>query len=518
MRLTPALLLVFGLGAECSDQNINPIKPDDDVELIPEIEITPELIDFGDARQGETFTQWFTITNVGTDVLDVSAIRLESGTSFTMVDEVELTLQPGDEHTVQVSFSPQTLEHEGRVVVESNDPAASRSVVELHGYGLIPRLQVWPDPYDYGIVEPDCVRDGYITLQNVGRETLVIDGIAQLGNGFTLDESELALPLDLAPQDAIDVRVDFAPTEIAAFEGELWVTSNGGDEIVQQTGEGGPAAQYDDEWKQPLSNVADIFFYVDQSCSMEDDQERLANNFDQFTAALADLDADYQIFVATSDGGCTNLNPPITQDTDPGEVNARFRQAVAGPSGIYTEAGLMIVRNALHPDRLAGCNSALLRENATTSFVLISDEPEQSPQPGGAWSTSVAAIQAIVPSSYISAVVGPLPDGCETAEPGAGYVEAATATGGLVRSLCDTDWGTHLSELAALATRVKLADTFYLDQQPQAETLEVFVEGEPVTEGWTYHEENNTIVFDEDAVPGEGETIHAVYQTGFTCD
>ncbi|MCB9795504.1 MAG: choice-of-anchor D domain-containing protein [Alphaproteobacteria bacterium] len=519
MRLIPVLLLALGLGAQCSDNEINPINPDDDVELAPEIVVDPLYIDFGEARVGEVLSADLVIRNEGTDNLEIEAVRLEAGQGFEMIPIEPQTLAPDAEVKVTVRFSPVTVDHEGRVVVVSDDPGATNTVVPLTGYGLIPKLYAYPSPYDFGIVEPECTREGFVTLQNIGRETLTIDGLAQIGGDFILDPSTATLPIVLAPNESTDVRLEFTPLDVLAYDGELWITSDGGDSIIQETGEGGAALPFTDEWRQPVSNVSDIFFYVDQSCSMVDDQERMINEFRTFITELQDVEADYQIFVATRDSGCNNMAGPITPDTPFDQAVSQFQYGVTypNPDGQYTEAGFMIIRQALSEQNRAGCNAALLRDNAIMNWVLVSDEPEQSP-PSFTWNQAVPYILSQAPGSYIHTIVGPLPNGCETAEPGTGYIEASGATGGLNRSICDTNWGDHLTQLAELATVAHLADTFYLTHDPQPETIEVYVEGEKVEEGWRYNEEANTIVFDEDAIPGEGEQVSALYYSGFACD
>lgn len=517
MRTLPLILLAL-VGAKCGpDNQINPLDDGDDKDLEPELVLSPDYIDFGELRPGESTSATVTLRNVGNVALTLEQVRLEGDGGFTLDDVgLDTTLEPDEETTVTLSFTPQTIEHEAVLAVYSDDPDASRSLVELEGFGLIPQLYVWPNPYDFGRIEPMCAREGTITMSNTGRDTLVVDGLAQLGQGFVLDDSELSLPLSLEPNESYDLSVTFTPEALAEYEGELWFSSNGGDPVVQQTGEGAEVGEYVEEWTQPKSKQVDILFFIDKSCSMEDDKERLAANFTQFTDHLRDLDADYLVMVATQDSGCHN-GDMIDKDTPKDLISGQFAQALDQPGGLYTEAGLMIARNAVLNSDPGDCNEGFLREGSMVSFILIADEPEQSPG-GTPWNEQVAAIQSRAPSAYISSVAGPVPDGCSTAEAGYGYYEAASATGGLFRSVCDTNWGEHLSKLADLAVSVVLPDTFVLEDEPQADTLQVFVDSEEVTEGWTYDAAQNAIVFDAEHVPAEGTTIQARYASGILCD
>ena len=56
-----------------------------------------------------------------------------------------------------------------------------------------------------------------------------------------------------------------------------------------------------DVFLQETRNVVDILLVVDNSCSMIDEQEKLADNFQAFIDAFAGVDVDYHIGVTTTD-------------------------------------------------------------------------------------------------------------------------------------------------------------------------------------------------------------------------
>ncbi len=56
-----------------------------------------------------------------------------------------------------------------------------------------------------------------------------------------------------------------------------------------------------DVFLQETRNVVDILLVVDNSCSMIDEQEKLADNFESFIDAFAGVDVDYHIGVTTTD-------------------------------------------------------------------------------------------------------------------------------------------------------------------------------------------------------------------------
>ncbi|MCP4805343.1 MAG: choice-of-anchor D domain-containing protein [Proteobacteria bacterium] len=526
------LLFVLGMGADCSDQKIIKIDTGADEDASPLIVVDPPGWDFGAFSAGEGDTTTFKISNEGTLLLDLNDVKLEGDAGFVLdLTGLDSELSPGESTEVTVTFTAQSLDHEGRLVIDSSDPATARAVVDMTGQGLIPSLYVWPSPYDFGRAEPGCTRNGEVYLQNIGRETLEIYSLAQIGEAFVPNLDEITFPVHLEPDEILTVPLDWTPEALETYEGELWIDSNAQDPVVTETGEGAEGSDYVDEFEQPISGKVDIMFYVDQSCSMDDDKAEMSAKFSQFIDELEEIDADYLIMAVTADNGCHNIDYIWPDSSDKDGI---FQQAVNGSGGLFTESGLTIAKHATAADRIAGCNSEFLRENSTVSLVLISDEPDQSPAENG-YATVVPEILGQAPSTYISAVAGPLPQGCEdggqSADAGHGYYEAVAATGGLFLSICDSDWGTKLTSIAEAALRVKLADVFYLsDDDVEANSIVVTVDGEIQEEGWELEDGDPTIEnpdapdtpalirFDQDHIPGEGAHITIEYSSSVDCD
>lgn len=532
MTLTPLLLLSL-LGGCDSENGLTNLNEIDDEDLAPILVVFPERVDFEDLRVGEVRTQTIELSNEGNQALELESLTLNADAGFTLRSDLSfpLMLEPDATVTVDVDFSALSVDHEGVLVLLSDDDGAPRTTVELTGGGLVPRLVVDPDPFDFGRVEPECTVETEITLANMGKDTLEVTSLAQIGGAFELLDPP-DLPLYLEPYDidgseednadaVYPLTVTFTPTEVAPYEGELWVGSSAQDPRAVQTGEGSYATGYADEWTQPISGKADILFWIDQSCSMEDDKDILATNFTGFLETLDEIESDYLIMVVINDSGCHNLDY-MTPDQTPSEREAIFRQAITGQAGLFAEAGLSISRAALRQKNTGpgGCNSEFLRENATVSTILVSDEPDQSGSvaPSITWASVVSDLLTEAPSTYISAVAGPVPDGCPTAAAGTGYADAAAATGGIFVDICSRDWGEKMAQLADQAATAKLADTFRIQEGVEPASIQVFVDDVLLEGGWSFDEELNAVVFDADAIPGEGTTIRVEYETAQTCE
>ena len=290
--------------------------------------------------------------------------------------------------------------------------------------------------------------------------------------------------------------------------------------LAEQLGTGDDASPFVDQFIQPDGpwEQTDILFHVDRSCSMWNDADNLSSNFNDFLVAMEDIEADWQVGVVTEDSGCIN-GGILIEDTV--NVESKFRSAVFGPHGDFTEAGLYIASQALKDSALnGGCNDGFLREDSRLSVVLISDEPDQSPRGSDEWS---AELRSKGHGIRISAVAGDVPGGCPSADEGWGYYEAALATNGYFLSICSVDWGRNLELIAALAGEP--TDTFPLSHTPDVDTLEVRIQDLPpngawrdVTEGWDYDDDQNAIVYHADSLPVPNARIEAEYIAPLDCE
>ncbi|MCA9300514.1 MAG: hypothetical protein KDA28_15695, partial [Phycisphaerales bacterium] len=71
--------------------------------------------------------------------------------------------------------------------------------------------------------------------------------------------------------------------------------------IVGCTEYGYSSQRNKDAFQQNHINTVDIVMVVDNSCSMVEEQDKLASNFEAFIAAFAGVDVDWQIGVVTTD-------------------------------------------------------------------------------------------------------------------------------------------------------------------------------------------------------------------------
>lgn len=113
------------------------IVPKATVELVgegavPELSIDPDPYDMGTTYVGCPTLGAIDLTNVGTDVLEITDISFAGdGFNFTQGTALPLTLQPGESHTADIDFDPAESGSFGSTLtVTSNEPLGVREAVQ----------------------------------------------------------------------------------------------------------------------------------------------------------------------------------------------------------------------------------------------------------------------------------------------------------------------------------------------------------------------------------------------------
>lgn len=486
----------------------------------PDIEVAPGRIDFGTLGTGDQATESFTIQNAGADgtVLDIQDITIEGGNaSYTLLTDGadwQVSLEAGQEIEVEVAYSPLGAENEGRALISSDDPDEPVAEVVLTGSSSVPDLQIDPDPLDMGDAYLECDKQNTLTLTNVGSTTLTIDEMEEDGDAFSL-VGRPALPLSLEPGESTTVDVIFVPFEEGDYEGGITVWSNEPASPYRSPhlGAGRMGPTLTDHYEIPVDPPADILFFVDQSCSMDDNARELASNFSSFIGQLSNYTSDWRVMVVTHDDGCNN-NGILTSAT--ADYETKFADAVvegSDTSDSYTEAGLYMTGKAVESTDPGECNAGFMRNSALLHIIMVSDEPEQSP---GSWNNYVDDVIAKKGNAGLvkySAVAGDVPGGCATADAGTGYYDAVQYTGGEFLSIC-SQWSSNVGILANASVE---QEVFTLTADAVEPTIQVEVNGSARTSGWRYDSNTHSVIFDNN-VPTEGDLIDITYSSYVNCD
>lgn len=515
-RRASLTILLMLAAAGCSDYELNPgIDPATTGEA--QIEVEPTLLDFWEAGPDESVVESFAVRNIGPSLLSVDALVVEGSGDFTLLDAADgFDLAPGAEQVFEVAFTPTAAgQGEATIPVRSNDQDDPEVAVSLLGRGLLPSLQIAPDPHDFGDIGLSCTAEVELTLQNVGDDDLVVSELRFEGDaGLSLLASP-DLPLTLAPGDWSTATVGAAGDVLGAMSGVLWTSSN--DPRVEvsatQTGSVIAGTEVVDAFAVDSDPPVDLLVAVDQSGSMDDDAALLGANFAALINQLEAGTSDWRIGVVTLDSGCFNggvLAP------DGADNAATFAAAVVEGEDREIdddERLFQLADRALGQVGAGDCNEGFLRSGAVLSLVFVSDEPEQSGDEVSAWTWDFwvarwVALTGAEPLVRVNGVVD-----LDLCNDGAdGYREAIDATGGVALSICDADWVAHAGDLATAATAFLYR--FPLSAVPEPSTLVVRVDGVETTELWQYDEALNAVVFE--ALPG-GSAVEVQYSVALEC-
>jgi len=486
---------------------------------VPNIRVEPLALSYGELATGEEEVQVFTVTNVGSEALHLSAVEVSSGLAFDVLTDLEGASLLTDEFMeVEVRFRPMvSYENLGQLLVVSDDPDEREVPVDLTGRGITPELEIDPPFYDFGDAVIPCPEEVSLALRNVGREPLEIHSLDYAGDQMVL-HNENSLPVTLEPGEEIGVSVTYEPIEEGGTLGTLSVDSTDPRGVLtgDQQGESGYEGTAVDGFEIPDDPPVDILFAVDQSCSMSSDQEILGDAFSAFINDVEKMTHGWQIGVVTIDNACFNEG---VLDTSTPSLYSVFADAVQQTGGLFqntlSESLLQLSAKATGKVDLGECNEGFLRDDALLHVIVVSDEREQSGDSEG-FAQELIDLKSTPELIKISAVVdvtGDCGDQGVNNGPG-GYLEAANVTGGLLLDICDAEWGERAPELAEMSL-IGIGE-YILSETPDEDTLEVYVDGALQTDGWTYNPSSNSV--DLDATLDGGEFIEIFYRVLGECD
>ncbi|MCU1240019.1 MAG: uncharacterized protein JWO71_745, partial [Candidatus Acidoferrum typicum] len=216
----------------------------------------PSTISFGDVSVGSSATQSLSITNTGTQTVNISTATI-SGTNLTFAGGSS-SIPAGQSSTIQIQFAPQTIgDVVGSFSVTSN---ASNSLlsVSVQGRGKGPRLTVSPASLNFGNVALGQTSTQGALLTNSGNVDLVVNVATVLGNGFGI--SGLSLPATISAGQSVACTVQFAPTKAGGVTGSISFTNNapGSPYTLSATGSGVAAAVAPSISTQPISQAVTV--------------------------------------------------------------------------------------------------------------------------------------------------------------------------------------------------------------------------------------------------------------------
>lgn len=517
-------MLLFLCGLSCNDSTFYKVDAEN-----PEIVVYPEHIDFGHLLSGyETGVENFIVMNAGNDVLNVDRPVLVLGENRFNLDGPDIiTLDPEEYVEYTVIYRPETFETNfGNIEILSSDNNESLTQIGLSGFGDAPVITVNPIDVEYGIVSLGCDNEERITVKNEGNVNLVVESVLQLVNqpvDIIMEYGSLPdPPWEIEPEDALDFLVSYSPQDTGYDESLITIKSN--DPLTPeveavQAGETEYLQTFTETWEQDPVPVVDIMWVIDDSGSMTLFQNMLAQQMTDFMDQFLLTNPDFHMgFITTSDytwqssgaGWIDNYHP------DPVDWSAHTIGNI-GVQGSGTEKGIEMAYLALQDNSVAGPISSFYRQNASLAVIYLSDEPDYST---GSWQNYTwffDGLKSSVNSVKMYGVISDYPAGCEyisptgssrQLQPSYGYYEIINHYSGSWYSICAPDWGIQLKDLAE---QVSDMSVFQLTETDIIEdSIEVYVNGQQ-SYNWSYDASINSIIFNSDSIPSEGQRIEISY-------
>ncbi len=445
-------------------------------------------------------------------------------------DKLEVSLQeacvlvPGATTSFDVVWTPDepgTLASALSFAVGVSADEAQPVTVPVSGTALGPAATISTSSYDFGDVGVGCADDLLVTLTNTGNATMQVDAVnLQRAEGF-VRYMPTDLPWVLEPFESHDQRVGFEPEEPGWVSSELSFETDAGVVGTQLQGTGVVGEERTltfDIGEQAVSTIiVDVNNTAIPGSSEDQFSGLLVASLPTFFQTLLDNNATFRAgFVWATTGVVDGRQDYIDETFTAAEATeAALLMLSRGDRGGDNDANFITLLAAIDT------NSDWLFEDeewadSRLNLITIQRDMEQS---GGYWSSWVSDARAFKDDDedvVFHAIAGPVPSGCSGAEPFVDYDQAVAETGGVFLSICASDWTSHMTELA-VACIDGPDGIFQLEGTPIDYSIEVTVDGVTLTEGWSYDEDSNAVVMDEESRPGFGSTVTIYFWTTDTC-
>jgi len=227
--------------------------------------------------------------------------------------------------------------------------------------------------------------------------------------------------------------------------------------------------------------ILDVLWVVDNSKSMAEEQEALADNFNAFFEYLDQTGADFHIGVISTD-----VYNPEHQGKLLGQVNiitrlqpdaeSVFAENVrVGIDGKGDEQGFTAALLALSEPLISYENYGFLREAAHLFIIFVSDEDDRSFGEPDYFVRRFEQIKGVGNDAIVkvAAVVETEAGSCPDAEPGERYQAVAEGSGGLITSICQEDFALGLDDLGFSAAGLK--KVFSLKEPAVPDSVRVWI-------------------------------------------
>jgi hypothetical protein len=526
-------------------------------DLLPcSLQVSPGTpIDFGAQRLFVPIVEGFELINRTADDCIVGDPVIVSGApTFRWPGGVApsgRTLPPGGRMSVRLEFMAERAEtFAGAVRFYVSNRSAPSMTVDMIGSGDASCFFVTPPTVDFGATILGCgIPNQFAYAVNHCSFPVTVTRVDTTGAPFSASAST---PIRVQPNTHADIPVSYQPPATGDDVGAIRVWTDMRAEPFQSgiTGGSQTAATIVDQWDQSTPKV-DLLIVIDNSGSMKQEQQVLAQNLDRLWNRIALANADYHIAVTTTGmrpwtggleqcpGGANggeagrffpvdDSRPRILTPQTPNVRDVLFANTNVGICN-FDERFLDPVLAALTDPLVSATkapgtpwpndgNAGFLRDDARLALLAVSDADDANdvinPAPVSDYVRRLAEVKKGALDLISFAGIVPLTDCRPQAEQvGARYMEIAKELHGHLEDICNlANFGSMLE--SSLGGLLMPLTSFPLSAHPRdPQAIAVTVDGVSVST-WTYDPASNRIVFPPGAVPPPGSHITARYEPG----
>lgn len=273
------------------------------------------------------------------------------------------------------------------------------------------------------------------------------------------------------------------------------------------------------------STKVDVLWVIDTSyTTMVEHQNRIADKMQDFYDTLKNSNADFQIAATTmnmasfGEKGQLVENGLIITNKTKNPVEALKKLIKQGGDGSSSERGLDALKEVLNNQ------SSFFRKDALFAVTFLGDEDDVS------FTTSDMAKNLLdqklgentdTDKKWIANFIGIIDSSdpeCITSADyhsvGTRFISLATYSGGVVESICKTDFSSVVAQIRA---RLKyVLNRYKLEYLPLLDSISVKKNGTNIREdsvnGWSYNETTNEIILNGEARPNLEDKITINYE------
>lgn len=497
-------------------------------ERLCELDVGPPRLNFGLLPLGYSRNLGVTIRNVGATSCDLRqgafVSPLDSQFAATSSSSAfPRTMNPGQALTLEFSYTPAgPRDGKATFALTTGDEVYPDRLISLVGSArLYEDMLVLPREIDFGARKIGCQPTArQINVINSGTVDQTIERVSLLPAPGELSHSATA-PARVPAGGSSAFAARYEPLDVNTDEGvvEIAVAGKPYPFVVPLRGEGRINSSRTDTFEQHSSRKVDVLFVLDDSCSMADEQDALAQNFGAFIASASVRDVDFQIGITTTTVESSQAGAfvgPILKPSSSGLEREFAQQVNVGIRGSGREQGLEAMLAAFQrTEQGLGDNRGFLRglDGAVLVVIFVSDEDDQSP------ASVLSYYREFLDrahAGYLVAAVTGGSSGCEVtgtgfALPAFRYEEFLQLTSGYPESICSSNWSQTLANLGDAAFGLRRRFNLTEPADP-SQSMTVRVNGAVVpASAWSYDPAAEAVTFSPGNAPPEGASIEVEY-------